>query len=77
MRKPVSQWSEEEQLSWGRKEDALRRADLEKVTDAESLKRAQDAAKRRRNAVGASLGQAFDMVKRAQEAAKLEGRSAR
>ncbi len=69
--KPVSAWSLDERLHWGSQEDALRRQDLALVTDAVSLGECQVKVKQRRNAVGASRGQAFAMITEAQRAAKL------
>jgi hypothetical protein len=71
--KPVSQWTLEERMAWGLKEDSLRQSELALVTDESSLRMAQANALKRRNAVRASPGQAFQMIVEAQrERARLE-----
>lgn len=69
--RPVSRWSTEERLAWGREENALRHQELALVTDEESLLAAQKRAKKRRNTIGASRGQAVQMVLEAQQDAIL------
>ena len=59
-----------EMIVWGKKEDELRKQDLETVNSPEDLKRIQLAAKKRRNKVGLSSGQAFKVVLAAQKAVK-------
>ncbi len=72
--KPVSQWSEGERLAWGLKEDAIRGKEMETVIDSASLQAVQCSVKRRRDAVGASHGQAFQMVIMAQRHKRLASR---
>ena len=62
--------TEAQMLDWGRIEGDARIADLEGVQSAEALKAAQDAAAARRKLIGASRGQATDMVIRANSAAR-------
>lgn len=57
-------------IVWGKKEDELRKEDLETVKNAQDLKTIQMAAKKRRNKVGLSSGQAFKAVLAAQKAVK-------
>ena len=49
-------------LAWGIAESAARIADLDGVRSAEALKAAQQAAETRRKVIGATRGQAADMV---------------
>lgn len=65
-KKPVSQWTDDECLAWGLREDHIRKTDLAKLNSAEMLAEIQQAAKQRRNQVGASAGQAFSMIQQAQ-----------
>jgi hypothetical protein len=64
--RPVSQWSDAERLAWGAEENRRRKEDLARVSDENSLTACQLRAKKRRNAIGASAGQAFSMVRDAQ-----------
>ena len=59
-----------EMIVWGKKEDQQRKQDLEAVKNSQDLKRIQLAAKKRRNKVSLSSGQAFKAVLAAQKAAK-------
>lgn len=68
--KRYSEMTEPEQLAWGAAESARRIADLADRT-AEGLRAAQRNATARRRAIGASLGQAADMVILANRAARL------
>lgn len=52
-------------LEWGAAESAARIADLDGVSSPEALRTAQEKAETRRKAIGASRGQAADMVIRA------------
>ena len=61
--------SDAEMLAWGAAESAARQADLE-VRSAEGLRTAQANAERRRKAIGAAIGQAADMVIRANREAR-------
>lgn len=61
--------TEAQQLAWGSQEAAARIADLS-VKSAEGLRVAQANAETRRKAIGATKGQASDMVIRAQRAAR-------
>jgi len=61
----------EELIEWGRKEDKIRKTDLESVHSQTNLKIIQDAAKKRRKAVGLSAGQAVLAVTLAQKAERL------
>lgn len=58
-----------EMLAWGAAESAARQADL-KVRSAEGLRAAQANAELRRKAIGATVGQASDMVIRANREAR-------
>jgi len=55
--------------AWGASESAARQSDLA-VRSAEGLRVAQANAKTRRKAIGATVGQAADMVIRANRAAR-------
>ncbi len=57
--------TDEQRLAWGASERESRIADLTGVQSANVLKSAQDAAKARRRIIGATIGQASDMVIRA------------
>lgn len=63
--------TEEQMLAWGREELALRLRDLSVRTHA-GLTEAKANADARRKAIGASLGQAADMVILANRAARRE-----
>lgn len=52
----------EQMLAWGASESKQRIADLAGVKSAEVLKSAQSAAEARRKLIGATRGQAADMV---------------
>ena len=52
----------EQMLAWGAAESKQRIADLDGVRSAEALKAAQDAAETRRKLIGATRGQAANMV---------------
>lgn len=52
----------EELLEWGRTEMATRKAEMETVDSAESLKRVQDAVKKRRKMAGISRADATHAV---------------
>jgi hypothetical protein len=56
-------------LAWGAAESAARQADLS-VRSAEGLRTAQANAERRRKDIGATIGQAADMVIRANREAR-------
>ena len=60
----------DELITWGKKEDELRKQDLETVNSPEDLQRIQLAAKNRRNKVGLSRGQAVGAVVAAQKVNK-------
>jgi hypothetical protein len=62
--------NEAQQLDWGRAEAALRIADLA-VKSAEGLKTAQANAEMRRKVIDATVGQAADMVIRANREARV------
>ncbi|MBB1599517.1 hypothetical protein [Variovorax sp. UMC13] len=62
--------TEAEKLAWGAAESKRRIADLADRT-ADGLRAAQRNAAARRHAIGASLGQAADMVILANRAARL------
>lgn len=57
-----SDMTEAQMLEWGKAEGTARKADLEANRTAEGLKTAQDNAEARRKQIGASRGQAADMV---------------
>jgi len=61
----------EELIEWGRKEDKIRKSDLESVHSQASLKIVQDVTKKRRKAVGLSAGDAVLAVTLAQKAERL------
>lgn len=67
---PYRDMTEEQCLAWGAAESRARIADLSGVKSAAALKAAQDAAKTRRRLIGASTGQAADMVIRANREAR-------
>lgn len=58
-----------EMLAWGAAESSARQSDLS-VRSSEGLRTAQANAERRRKAIGATIGQAADMVIRANREAK-------
>ena len=58
-----------EMLAWGAAESTARKADLE-ARSAEGLRVAQANAATRRKAIGATIGQAADMVIRANRQAR-------
>ncbi len=61
---------EVQMLAWGATEHQARIADLAGQKSAETLKAAQEAAEQRRKAIGATRGQAADMVIRASREAR-------
>ena len=62
--------TEAQLLAWGQAEAAARIADLA-VRSAEGLKAAQENAETRRKAIGATRGQAADLVVLANRAARI------
>lgn len=62
--------TEAEMLAWGAAESRARIADLDGVRSADALKAAQAAAEARRKLIGATRGQAADMVIRANREAR-------
>lgn len=62
--------TEAQLLAWGQAESAARIADLA-VRSAEGLKAAQENAETRRKAIGATRGQAADLVVLANRAARI------
>lgn len=62
MDKQYRDMNAEERLAWGIDESRQRQQELTAVNSAEALKEAQDNAKHRRNAIGASLAAASRMV---------------
>jgi hypothetical protein len=61
--------TEAQSLEWGRSESRARQADLQ-VRSAEGLKQAQENAEARRKLIGATRGQAADLVIRANRDAR-------
>lgn len=54
--------TEAQMLEWGTSERATRMAELDCCRSAEALKAAQEGCERRRKIIGATRGQAADMV---------------
>jgi len=67
--KTYREMSDQEMLAWGAEESKARGVDLA-VCSAEGLAQAQSNAKARRKAIGATRGQAADMVIRANREAR-------
>lgn len=65
----------EQQLEWGRGEHAARKTDLE-VRTPEGLRTAQVNAEHRRKLIGATKGQAADLVLAASREARRNGERA-
>lgn len=65
--------SDEEMLAWGAAESAARKADLAASRTPAGLLAAQENANQRRKLIGATMGQAADMVIRANREARRQG----
>ena len=70
------QFSQDERIAWGLKEDALRAKDLEAINGPADLAVAQASAKKRRLRIGATARQAIGMILEGRTAARLRAQRA-